>query len=38
MKVSLFTYQRDVASSMLDKQFISFAVDGIIIKVMTESI
>ena len=36
MKVPLFTYQRvkSVVSSMLDKQLISFAVDGIIIKAM----
>ena len=40
MRVPLFTYQcaRSVTSSMLDKQLTSFAVDGIIIKVMEERI
>ena len=40
MKVPLLTYWRvrSVASSMLDKQLISSAVDGLITKVMTESI
>ena len=40
MKVPLFTYERvrPVVSSMLDKQLISFTVDGITTKVMTVSI